>query len=299
MRILVTGATGYLGSAIVRGLLSDGHEVVGLARSDASAAALRERGVGVHRGDATDPDSLAAGARLADGVVHTAFIHDFSTYAENTAVDEHAVVAIAEALEGTGKPFVATSATTVLTQGQVGTEDDDPNPDNPGSIRARSEAGLSLADRGVRASVVRLPPSVHGPGDAAFVPALIGIARDKGVSAYVGDGESRWPAVHREDAARLFRLALERGEAGAVYHGVAEEGVPFREIAEAVGDVVGVPTRSVTPGEAAGHFGWLAPFVQSDGPASSAATRERLGWEPQEVGLLDDVRRNYAGPSAP
>lgn len=294
-RVFVTGATGYIGSAIARGLLDDGYAVLGLARSDAAAETLRQRGIGVHRGDVTDPDSLAAGARAAaGGVIHTAFIHDFSTYAENTKTDERAVMAIAEALVGTGKPFVATSGTTVLAPGRLGTETDAPDPDHPGSARARSEAGLAFADRGVRASVVRLPPSVHGKGDTAFVPALIGIAREAGFAAYIGDGANRWPAVHRDDAARLFRVACERAEAGSVLHGVAEEGVPLRRIAEAIGEVLGVPARSIAPGEAADHFGWLAPFAQSDGPVSSALTRERLGWRPRQIGLLADLRQNYA-----
>ena len=297
MRIFVTGATGYLGSAIVAGLLADGHEVVGLARSDRSTGVLRQRGVAVHRGDVTDPESVAAGARDADGVVHTAFVHDFARYVENTRTDERAVTAIAEALEGTGKPFVATSGTTVLTPGRLGTEADAPDPDHPGSARARSEVGLAFADRGVRASVVRLPPSVHSADDAAFVPALIEIARRAGFAAYVGDGANRWPAVHRDDAARLFRLALADAEPGAVLHGAAEEGVPFRRIAEAIAQALGLPARSIAPDEAADHFGWLAPFVQSDGPVSSALTRERLGWRPREIGLLDDVRQNYVSPS--
>ena len=297
MRIFVTGATGYLGSAIVAGLLADGHHVVGLARSDRSADVLRQRGVDVHRGDLADPESLAAGARAADGVVHTAFVHDFAHYVENTRTDGRAVTAIAEALEGTDKPFVATSGTTVLAPGRLGTEADAPDPGHPGSARARSEAGLAFADRGVRASVVRLPPSVHGPGDAAFVPALVGIARGAGFAAYVGDGANRWPAVHRDDAARLFRLALDRAEAGAVLHGAAEEGVPFRRIAQAIGDALGLPARSISSSEADEHFGWLAPFAQSDGPVSSALTRERLGWRPREIGLLADVGQNYVGPS--
>ena len=297
MHIFVTGATGYLGSAVVAGLLADGHEVVGLARSDASAGVLRQRGVAAHRGDVADPESLAAGARAADGVVHTAFVHDFAHYVENTRTDGRAVTAIAEALEGTGKPFVATSGTTVLAPGRLGTEADAPDPDHPGSARARSEAGLAFADRGVRASVVRLPPSVHGADDTAFVPALIEIARGAGFAAYVGDGANRWPAVHRDDAARLFRLALADAEPGAVFHGAAEEGVPFRRIAEAIGDALGLPARSIAPDQAADHFGWLAPFAQSDGPVSSALTRERLGWRPREIGLLDDVRQNYVGPS--
>lgn len=291
MRVFVTGATGFIGSAVVRGLLADGHEVIGLARSERSADALRVLGVSVHRGDVTDPGSLASGARRADGVVHTAFVHDFLTYVANTETDKRAVLAIAEALAGTDKPFVATSATvTPGVSGRAATEDDPASPDVP---RSRSEAALSFSGRGVRTSVVRLPPSVHGEGDTAFVPALIGIARAAGVSAYVGDGMNRWPAVHREDAARLFRLALLEAETGSVLHGVAEEGIPFREIAVAIGEALRVPARSVSPAEANDHFGWLAPFAQHDGPTSSALTRERLGWEPRAIGLLEDLLLNY------
>ena len=287
-RVFVTGASGFIGSAIVRVLLDGGYEVTGLARSETSADDLRRRGLGVHRGDVTDPESLAAGARAADAVIHTAFIHDFSDYVENTKTDERAVLAIAEALEGTGKPFVATSGAGVSgVTGRPATEEDPASPQIP---RGRSEAALPAADRGVRTSVVRLPPSVHGPGDTAFVPTLIQIAREKGVAAYVGDGANRWSAVHRLDAARLFRLALETAAPGTVLHGVAEEGIPFREIAETIGEQLGVPTRSISPDEAPAHFGWMADFAQMDGPASSALTREWTGWEPREAGLLADLR---------
>ncbi len=290
MKVFVTGATGYIGAAIVQELQAAGHDVLGLARSDDSAAELERRGVAVHRGDVTDVESLAAGARAADGVIHTAFIHDFSRYVENTRVDERAVEAMAAALERTDKPFVATSGTTVLTPGRLGTEDAAPDPASPGFARARSEAALPWAERGVRASVVRLPPTVHGPGDTAFVPALVGTARRTGVSVVIGDGEARWPAVHRLDAARLFRLALERAEPGSRFHGVAEEGVPLREVAHAIGAGLGVPVRSVTPDEAADHFGFLSGFLALDNPTSSAITRAALGWEPTERGLIADIR---------
>ena len=291
--MFVTGATGYIGSAIVQDLLASGHTVLGLARSDASADALRRIGVGVHRGSVTDAESLAAGARAADGVVHTAFIHDFSAYVENTQIDERAVRAMAQAMEGTGKPFVATSGTTVLTPGRLGTEDQAPDPDSPGSPRARSEAALPFSQRGVRTSVVRLPPTVHGPGDTAFIPAVIGVARQSGVSAYVGDGENRWPAVHRLDAARLFRLALESAEPGARLHGVAEEGIRLRDVAQAIGDGLGIPVRSIPAEEAGDHFGFLGGFLSVDNPTSSATTRKTLGWTPTEPSLLDDV--HHAG----
>ena len=289
-RIFVTGATGYIGSEIVRGLLADGYHVVGLARSDRSAEALRQRGADVHRGSLTDLDSLAAGARASGGVVHTAFIHDFSDYEANNRTEQRAVEAIAAALEGSDKPFVATSGTSVLAPGVLGTEGGAPSPQSAGYPRRASEAALPSAERGVRAVVVRLPPSVHGPGDTAFVPALVQIARATGVSGFVGDGANVWPAVHRDDAARLFCLALARAEPGTVLHGAAEAGIPMREIAETIGEALGVPVRSIAPEAAADHFGWLATFVQLDNPTSSALTQAWTGWEPREVGLLADVR---------
>jgi len=293
MRVFVTGATGFIGSAIVRELMAAGHEVLGLARSDEAAGKLARAGAGAHRGELSDTGSLAAGARACDGVVHAAFIHDFSKYQENAETDRRALEAMAGALEGSGKPLVATSGTTVLAPGRTGTEGDAPSPDSPGYTRAASEAFLAAAaGRGVRASVVRLPPSVHGAGDRAFVPALIGIAREKGVAAYVGDGANRWPAVHRLDAARLFRLALEEAAPGARLHGAAEEGIPMRAIAETIGEGLRLPVRGVAADEAEAHFGWLGMFVQIDGPASSALTRDVLGWRPQEAGLLADMRES-------
>ncbi|MEM6646294.1 MAG: SDR family oxidoreductase [Bacteroidota bacterium] len=289
-RIFLTGATGYIGSAIAHGLLEDGYEVLGLARSDAAAETLRQRGISVHCGDLTDLDSLAAGAQAAGGVIHTAFVHDFSRYEEINRIERRAVEAMAEALEGSGKTFVATSATTVLVPGQLGTEDDAAAPSSPGYVRAASEAALPASQRGVRASVVRLPPSVHGPGDTAFVPALIAIARQTGISGFVEEGENRWAAVHRLDAARLFRLVFEKAEAGTAWHGVAEEGIPMRRIAETIAEGLGIPARSIPVSEAADHFGWLAGFVQIDNPASSALTRERIGWRPREADLLTDIR---------
>ena len=293
MRVFVTGASGFIGSAVVQELQDAGHTVLGLARSDASAQALRKAGADVHRGDVTDVDSLASGARAADGVVHTAFIHDFSQYEENNAIDRRAVTAIAQALAGTDRPFVATSGTSVLTPGHVGTEDEAPDPASPGFLRSASEAALPAAKDAVRTSVVRLPPSVHGSGKAGFVSVLTDIARQAGVSAFVGDGENRWPAVHRLDAARLFRLALEGAAPGAALHGVGEEGVAVRAIAEAIGQGLGVPTTSLSAEEAADHFGFFATFVGLDLPASSALTRAALGWTPTHAGLLADL---HAGP---
>ncbi|WP_299654866.1 SDR family oxidoreductase [uncultured Jannaschia sp.] len=288
MHVFVTGATGFIGTAVVHELLGAGHKLVGLARSDEAAAKLKAAGGEAHRGALNDLESLAEGARQADGVAHLAFNHDFSRYEENAETDRLATAALAGALEGTGKPLVVTSGTAVLPPGRMGVETDPPT----AQARAKSELVLAWADRGVRVSVVRLAPSVHGRGDAAFVPALVAIARDTGVSAYIGDGANRWPAVHRLDAARLFRLALERGEPGARFHGVAEEGLPTRLIAEAIGKGLGLPVRSISPEDAAGHFGWLAGFLQLDAPASSARTRDALGWVPTEPGLIQDMRES-------
>jgi nucleoside-diphosphate-sugar epimerase len=292
MRVFVTGATGFIGSAIVRELLEAGHEVLGLVRSAAAAETLARLGVKAHAGELSDTDSLAAGAKACEGVIHTAFIHDFSAYDAAVETDRRAVEALAGALEGSGKPFVVTSGTLMLARvapGRVGTEED-----TLGSAaipRAASEAtALAAARRGVRASIVRLPPSVHGTGDHGFVPRLIDIARRTRISAFVGDGANRWPAVHRLDAARLFRLALEKAAPGARLHGVAEEGVPLRAIAQTIGAGLGLPVRSLAEDEARKHFDWLAPFVAIDNPTSSALTRRTLGWQPQQPDLLTDMR---------
>lgn len=290
MRVFVTGATGFIGSAVVRELLGAGHQVVGLARTDKAASALTEAGAKVHRGSLDDLDSLRRGASEADGVVHLAFQHDFSNFAAAAETESRAIEAIGSALEGTGKPLVVTSGTLMLAPGRLGTEDDASAQTTP---RRSEETAFSMARRGVRASVVRLAPSVHGLGDHGFVHALIGIAREKGFAAYVGDGLNRWPAVHRLDAARLFRLALEKGSAGAVYHGVADEGVPFREIAGVIGRRLNLPARSISGEEAGAHFGWLAFAATADNPASSARTRERLGWTPVQPELIPDLEAGH------
>jgi nucleoside-diphosphate-sugar epimerase len=290
MRVFVTGATGFIGSAIVHDLIGAGHSVLGLARSDASAKSLAAAGAVPHLGSLDEPASLRAGAAASDGVVHTAFIHDFSNMVASAVKDKLAIEAMGEALAGSGKPFGVTSAVGLLASGRVGIEADSPDPNAVGAHRIASErAALALASRDVRVSVVRFPPSVHGVGDHGFVPALIRIAREKRVSAYIGEGRNRWSAVHRLDAARLFRLALEKGRAGSTFHPIAEEGVPTRVIAEVIGRRLNVPVVSKSPDEAAAHFGWLARFFANDMPASSAQTQEQLGWRPRHPGLIADL----------
>ena len=291
MRIFLTGATGFIGSAIIPELINAGHQVVGLARSDASAKSLAAAGAQVHRGSIEDLDSLRSGASAADGVIHTAFNHDFSKWAENCENDRLAIEALGSALAGSNRPLVITSGTGLVTRadGRPAAEDDAPTSTVP---RIKSEeAANAVAARGVHVSVVRLPPSVHGDGDHGFVPTLIRIAREKRAAAYVGEGSNRWPAVHRLDAAHLFRLVLEKGAAGARYHGVGEEGIPFRDIAGVIGRRLNVPVASKTSEQAAEHFGWFAHFAALDSPASSAKTQTQLGWRPTHVGLIADLER--------
>lgn len=291
MRIFVTGATGFVGTAVVRELKGAGHSVLGMARSDAGAAALAAQGVDVHRGELTDLDSLVAGAKACDGVAHLAFIHDFSRFMENIEIDRRAVEAMLDALQGSGRPFVLTSGIAMIAPGSVATEDDAAPDQGRGATEHLVRAA---ADRGVRTSVVRLPPITHDVGDGGFLGRLIQIARERSVSAYVGEGGSRWPAGHRADAARIYRLALEKGEAGAVYQAVAEEGLPTRDIAAAIGEALGLPIASVPAEQAAEHFGFLGGFMALDLPASSALTRERLGWRPTHAGLLADIAAGFA-----
>ena len=289
MRVFVTGASGFIGSAIVDELIAAGHKVVGLARSDAAAASLVAAGADVHRGSLEDIDSLRSGAAAADAVIHTAFIHDFSKFEANCETDRRAIEALGATLAGSHRPLIVTSGTGVArTPGRLTTEEDAPNSQIP---RIASEhAAASVQTQGVRVSVMRLP-QVHDPVKQGLITYLIDVAREKGVSAYVGDGQNRWPAVHRLDAAHLYRIVLEKGSAGARYHAVDEEGVALRDIAEVIGQHLNVPVVSKSPEEAADHFGWLAHFAAFDIPASSQRTREQLGWRPTGPGLITDLQQ--------
>ncbi|MEZ2334138.1 SDR family oxidoreductase [Mucilaginibacter sp. RCC_168] len=290
MRVFVTGATGFVGSAIVQELIGAGHKVLGLARSDAGAKALIVAGAEVHRGNLEDLESLRVGAAMCDGVIHTAFNHDFTKFKANCETDRQVIQAMGSVLIGSDRPLVITSGTGLLAGGGLATEDTVPDfSSSPVPRVASEEAAMAIAAQGVRTAVVRLPPTVHGNGDHGFVPVLIGLAREKGVSAYVGEGLNRWPAVHRLDAARLYRLALEKGSAGVRYHGVAEEGVLFRDIAGVIGRHLNVPVVSKTPEEAPDHFGWFGHFAGMDNLSSSAQTREQLGWQPKHIELIADM----------
>jgi nucleoside-diphosphate-sugar epimerase len=288
MRVFITGAAGFIGTATTRELIANGHQVVGLARSDDNARALENLGAEVHRGALEDLDSLRKGAKKTDGTIHLAFIHDFSKFAENGQIDKHAIEAMGEALAGSHKPFIVTSGTLFVAPGRIATEED---PVMPGLPRVSETAGLAFAARAVRAMAVRLPQVHGGEGRCGLVNWVLNIAREKGVSAYVGDGGNRWSGAHRLDVARLYRLALEKGVAGKSYHAVADEGVTVRDIAEIVGRHLKLPVASIAPEKATEHFGMMAPFVGRDGAASSALTRQWLGWKPTQIGLIADISR--------
>jgi nucleoside-diphosphate-sugar epimerase len=284
MKVFVTGASGFIGTAIVQELLGAGHQVLGLARSEASAQKLKDAGAEVHRGDLEDLDSLRSGAAGADGVIHAGFIHEFDRFAEVCEIDKVAIQTIGEVLAGSGRPFLVTSGSALVSPGQLATEEMKP-PVNPAWPRASEQAGDAAG-----AASVRLSPSVHGEGDHhGFVPILVRTAREKGFSAYVGDGRNRWNAVHRLDAARLFRLALEKAEPGARYHASAEEAITMKAIAEAIGQQLDLPVRSVSPESAAEHFGWFARMAAIDCPCSSSWTQAHLNWQPTHSTLLTDI----------
>lgn len=299
MRVFLTGATGFIGSRIVPQLLAAGHDVLGLTRSDEGARALAKAGAQAHRGTLEDLDSLRAGAEQADAVIHTAFDHDFSNFVANCDKDRRVIEALGEVLKGSARPLLITSGTGMGggAHGEPATEDvfnlDHPNP------RAASEiAGNALLDAGVNVSVVRLP-QVHDTVKQGLVTPYVAVARDKGVVAYLGEGNNRWPAAHVLDVARLYRLAMEQAEAGARYHAVAEEGIAVRDIAQVIGEGLRMPVVSLPPGKAAEHFGWMAMFVGMDLPASSAQTRQKLGWQPEGPGMIEDLKRmDYSGALA-
>lgn len=290
MKVFVTGATGFVGAAIVRELLAHGHQVLGLARSDRSADGLEKTGAGVLRGDLEIPETLHQGAKISDAVIHTGFVHDFSRFAEACAIDRRAIETLGAAIENTEKPLVVTAGVAFLNAaGPVAVETDPAFPPSDVYPRASEAAARALSERGIPTSVMRLPPSVHGKGDHGFVPMLIDIARRNGRSAYMGGADNVWPAVHVHDAARAFRLAVERGASAETYHAVAEQDVAFRKIAEAIANGLGVPCVPLSMEEAREHFGWFHGFASIDQPTSSERTRARLGWSPTGPDLLADI----------
>jgi len=302
MRVFVTGASGWIGSAVVPELIGAGHQVTGLARSDASAAALTAAGAQVRRGTLDDLDVLRSAAADSDGVIHLAFMHDIAftgDFQGAADADRRAVETFGEILAGSERPLVIASGTLGVAPGRMATEEDGHEPalahlsGGPQTRQSTAEVTLSFADRGVRSSVLRLPPTVHGDGDHGFMAAIVGVARQKGVSGYIGDGSNRWPAAHRLDAAHLFRLAVQNAPAGSTLHAVADQGVPIRAIAEVIGRHLDLPVVSIAPEDAAGHFTWLAHFLAFDSPASSTLTRELLGWQPTQPGLIEDLEKGH------
>jgi nucleoside-diphosphate-sugar epimerase len=289
MRVFLTGASGFIGTAVIAELKAAGHEVLGLARNDANAAKLKAAGVAVHRGDVTEPETLVAGVNACDGVIHCAFIHDFSQFLENIAIDRRAVETMLAAMEGSNKPFILTSGTLMADPDREATEEDGPSTEGAGASRGATELVVEdYARRGVRAMIVRLP-QVHDTQKHGLITYAIEVARQKGVSAYIGDGSARWAAAHVSDVARLYRLVLEKGQAGARYHAVGEPGVSMRAVAEAVGRRLNLPVASITPEDAPAHFGFLAMFANRDAPTSSRLTQERMGWTPIGPGMIADL----------
>ena len=288
MHVFVTGASGFIGTAVVKELIANGHSVVSLARSDNNVRVLEQLGAKVHRGALEDLDSLRAGAKDSDGTIHLAFIHDFTKFAENGQIDKRAIEAMGEVLSGSGKPFIVTSGTLLAAPGRVATEEDAAMPGLP---RMSEAAGLAYATRGVRAMAIRLPQVHGGDGKCGLVNVLLSTAQEKGVSAYIGDGSNRWSGAHRLDVARLYRLALENGRSGLSYHAVSDEGVRLRDIAEIIGRYLQLPVVSINAEDAPNHFGMMAMFVGLDGPASSALTQQWLGWVPNQLGLIADISR--------
>jgi nucleoside-diphosphate-sugar epimerase len=288
MRVFVTGAAGFIGTETTKELIANGHQVVGLARSDENVATLEKLGAQVHRGSLQDLESLKRGARDSDGVIHLAFIHDFTKFAENGAIDKTAIEAMGDVLAGTNKPFIVTSGTGLIAPGVLITEDmrRDSSPHVP---RVSEQAGLAYALRGVRAMTIRLP-QVHGAdGKAGLITYLLELARQKGAAAYVGEGTERWAAAHRQDVARLYRLVLEKGAPDGIYHAVGEEGVPMRQVIEVIGRALNVPVISIKKEEAGDYYGPLAMFADLDMPASSVLTQQRMGWTPNGIGLIPDI----------
>jgi nucleoside-diphosphate-sugar epimerase len=288
MRVFVTGASGFIGRATVPELIKAGHTVVGLSRSDANDKTIAAMGAEILHGSLEDIESLKRGAADADGVIHLGFIHDFSKFMENGQIDKRAIEAMGSVLEGTNKPFIVTSGVALLAPGRLSTENDDAH-SGDGIPRVSEAAAFAFVDRSVRAMAIRLPQVHGGEGKCGLLEYALNIAREKGVSAYVGDGSNRWAAAHRLDVARVYRLALEKGVAGARYHAIADEGVAMRDIADVFARHLNVPTVSIPPEEAYAHFGWLGMFAGIDAPASSALTQEWLGWKPTRIGLLEDI----------
>jgi nucleoside-diphosphate-sugar epimerase len=289
MRVFVTGASGFVGSAIVKELLQAGHQVLGMVRSEQAAAAVIKAGAEAHRGDLNDLESIKKGAAHCDAVIHTAFNHDFTRYKESCENDRKVILALGEALAGSGRPLVITSGTGLLKYDRLLTENDTPPGSDVVPRAATDEAAAAVAALGVNTYLVRLPPSVHGKGDHGFVPIIIGMAKEKGQSVYIGEGENRWPAVHRSDAAVLYRLIVEKQPEQKVFHAVAEEGIPFRQIATVIGQGLQVPTISKNAEDATAHFSWFTHFASIDCAASSAQSRKTLGWEPTQPGLLEEL----------